>query len=119
MILAQLKVRIFDNANNIAEGIFNGPNLDPFPNVLHRLVSDRAEFDEFLESGFRIFDAPISNCAVGSVVGRRILRLDAEFISAHIEADVERLIEVRLDSEDFAVPLLALFNVADVINGCA
>src|SRR5205085_11682219 len=58
-------------------------------------------------------DAPISDGALvtGLAVGN-----EAKLEAAHRVADVERLVEVRLHAEHFAVPGLALLEVGDGID---
>src|SRR5712692_11231055 len=114
-----LKMRIFDNAEHVPEGILDASHSDPFANILHCFMHGRAELDDSLECGVRVFDSPVSNGAVGSVRDVSVSRLQAKLVAGDIEPDIERLVEVWFCAEHFAVPGLAFFDVVNVIDCCS
>jgi hypothetical protein len=64
----------------------------------------------------RIFNSPVSNCAIGFRGAACFCRLQAKFVTTDVEADIESLIEIRLDPKRLGVPGFAFFNIVNVID---
>src|ERR1700752_790840 len=112
-------MRVLDDADHVPERIFDRRYFDSAANILHRLMHSRAHRRNSLKGGGAIFNTPIRDGANSLFSARTFGRLQAQLVTGNIKADVERLVEIRLNAEDFAVPLLAFFNVVYVIDGRA
>jgi hypothetical protein len=85
-------VRVLDHAERVAERIEHRRRLDAVADVLHGIAQRRAEAREPLDGLADVRDAPVRERAVGTglAVGQ-----EPELEAADLEADVERLVEVR------------------------
>ena len=109
---------ILDDAQNVAEGIEHRRDFNILADILNVAVPGRAEFQQSIQGSLRIRDSPVHLHASGT--GRTCsVRVQAEFEATDIEADIERLIEVRLNAEHGSVPRLGLVDVWRVINRCS
>jgi hypothetical protein len=82
-------------------------------------VNGRARFDKLLESSFGVGDASVGNRSIRLFGGPGYIGLQSKFIPTYVVTDIERLIEIRCQVQDPAIPLLASFDVVDVIDGGA
>src|SRR5437588_6272873 len=112
-------MRILNNAKDISKRIFHRRNLNPFADILHFLMNGRAELDDSFEGGFRIFDTPISHRSVGFVRCITASRLQTKFVTGHIETNVKRLVEIRFQAEQFAIPGFTFFDIVNPISRSA
>src|SRR6266850_5676478 len=100
---ARLEVRIFDDAEAIAEGILDRADTNALADVRNVLDGLRAERDQPIENFARIRDAPVRAYAIRARLG---IRQEAQLEAADGKADVKRLVEIGLDAERLAVPRL-------------
>lgn len=98
-------MRVLDDPDDVAEGVFDRRDEDSAAHIRDRLALLRAEFREACERGARVGDAPVGDDAVAGDRARGV-GVEAEFVAADVEADVERLVEVRPGAEQRGVPLL-------------
>jgi len=66
--------------------------------------------------GARICDTPVGTRSAGAGGAGIRVWVETELITADVEADVERLVEIGLDAEHRAVPGLGPFDVGDVVD---
>jgi len=85
-------------------------------NVGHRGVLAAAELAETGEGRVGVLDPPVD--ADTARAGRSLggIGIEPQLEAADVEADVERLVEVRVDAEDGAVPLLRLVEVGHPVE---
>ena len=100
----QREVRIFDDAENIAEGIENRGYANPLTHFLNRGSLGRPERNQPGERRFCIGDAPISNGTTLPARRAGSIRIESQFVAGHVESDVKRLVEVRREAQHFRVP---------------
>ena len=108
---------ILNDAQNVAEGIKHRRDLDALPDVLNVTVPGRAQFQQPIERGLCIHDSPIHFHAAHAVGRARNIGIQTQFEATNIEADIKRLIEVRLDAENSRIPCFGLADVRRAING--
>ncbi len=72
-------------------------------------MHSRAERDSVGHRGFDVVDTPVRQRAIGRIgVGQQ-----PELVTAHLEAHVERFVEVGLEAEQVGPPLLGGGEVVD------
>src|SRR5258705_12286903 len=99
----RLEVRILDDAETIAERILHRADANALADVRYFLDGFRAELDQSIENLARIGDAPVGAYAVRA---RLRIRQQAELEASDGKADIERLVEIRLDAHRLDVPHL-------------
>src|SRR6266576_2276289 len=107
---------ILDESPEVSERIRHRCYLDAFPDVFHGRLELRSGCDEVLDGFVGIGDAPVGDATARSRLYALRVRIQTELKAADVEANVEWLIEVGLDAERGAVPLLGAFEVANVID---
>lgn len=73
------------------------------------------EFQEPFVLGFDVFDAPID----GHSLADSCIRVTGEFIPADVEPDLERLLEVGAEAEDFSVEGSGFGEIRRGVGGVA
>lgn len=68
-------MRILDNAEDVAERIFDGGDFNSTANVLHCFVNGCAKFQDSVAGSLGILDAPVSYRPVGFIIGGAPTRL--------------------------------------------
>ena len=106
-------MRVLDDAEHVAEGVPDGPDLHAAPDVLHRLLRRRAEVEESLVGGVGVGDPPVRNASLRPPRGDRGIRDEPELEAADVEADVEGLVEVGGDAERLGIPGLRPRQIGD------
>ena len=91
-------------ANVLPNGSLHGRDLDAFADIVRRFAHGGARRLQLRERGGRIGHAPVRD---GPVRTGRAVRDQAQFETADVEADVERLVEVGRDTQHAGVPRLA------------
>ena len=90
---------IFNNAEYVAERIENGGDADSFTDILNVCALGCAERQETFQRRLSIGYSPI-NDDTARASGRGWIGIETELVAADVEADIKRLVEVRLDAED-------------------
>ena len=90
---------IFNDSENIPERVENGGYANSFANILNVRALGGAEREQTFQRGIGIGDAPVNNHAARTC-GRGWIGIETELVTANIEPNVKRLVEVRLNSED-------------------
>src|SRR6266545_3809291 len=111
-----LEVGILDQADDVSEGIEHARHADPTPHVLHSALLAGAEAAHARQRGFAVLDSPIGHGAPRARLRFAQVRVQAELVATHIEAYVERLVEIGIDSERLPVPLLGRLKVFDRVD---
>src|SRR5688572_10683230 len=109
--LLGVEMRVFDDAEHIAPGIehVGGANIITDVRDIGARLSSELE-----QPGMRAVDVrntPINTHRAGRGIGQ-----EPQLVPADIEADVERLVEIRCQPQDLGVPALALGNVRRAID---
>lgn len=93
-------MRILNDAEDIAEWVENSGNLDALANILNAGTLSRAERKQSLKRSLSIGDTPIDDSATRAQGRCGRIGIEAKLVTADAETDVERLVEVRRDTED-------------------
>ena len=107
---------IFDDAKNVPERVEDGGDPNPAADILHRTVSDRAKRNQPFKRRLRVRDAPIAYCTAwsGGFVGG--IRVQSQFVTAHVESNIKWLVKIGLDPENRRIPNLGPFKIRCMIN---
>src|SRR5688572_2653095 len=89
---------------------------DPAAHVFDRLVRLCAQLQQARVCAVRVRDAPVHDRTARAGFDLRRVRIQAELVTADVEADVKRLIEVRLLAEHARIPLFRRLQIGDVIH---
>src|SRR5882672_567398 len=111
--VAGLEMRMLDDAEAVAEWILDRADDDAVADVMHGLDAGGPELQQAIEHLARVRHAPECLYAMSSGLP---VRQEAEFEPADREADVERLVEIRLHAKYFAVPRLRARESGRVID---
>src|ERR1035441_7859580 len=90
-------IRILHHPNHIAEWIEDGGYFYSIPDILNRQVRLRADGERFGVGGCDVIHAPIVD-RTGGRGGWFAVRVETEFESANVVADIVWLIEVWFDT---------------------
>src|SRR5687767_6587459 len=71
-----------------------------------------------LDSLFDLANTPIGNAAAAPCLRDRLVRIESQLVTADVEADIERLIEVGLLLEGLRIPRFGLVQIGDVVDDC-
>src|SRR5918997_1473229 len=110
------EVRVLDNAEHVAVRVEDGRHPDVVADVLNAAVLCRPEFEEPTDRRVRTITAPVSDHAGAGSRDIGLVRLQPELESSNVKTDVERLVEVRPDTEHQAVPFLRPVEIPHVID---
>src|SRR5476649_2517129 len=108
-----LEERVLDDAEDVAERVGDGADLDALSDVLHLLVHLRIERHEPRHFLRGVRHAPVDD---RSLRARGSVGNEPQLEAAHRVADVVRLIEIGLMPHDLAVPRLPLGKIGDRID---
>jgi len=109
-------VRVLNDAENVSERVENRRNANAVPDLLHRRTLGSAERDEAFESCLRVRNTPIGDRTRLTAGSAGSIGIESQLVTAHVVANVKRLVEVRLNPEDGRIPSLTLAEVGRVIN---
>ena len=98
-----------------AHRIEHGGDADSLAHVLDRLMLGGTGVEQGVERAFDVRHAPVGHRAffLGIV---RVGRGEAELVTAHVETDVKRLVEIRREAKLGAPPCFGFIQIRDVIN---
>src|SRR6266550_3145414 len=110
-VLRRREVRVLDETHQISKRIGDGRDSNAFPNIPNGRLEGRSRANELVDRLLDVGDAPIRH-------GASRARFDAlgVGIQTNVEANVERLVEVWLDAEGGAVPLLGALEIGNVVD---
>ena len=109
-------MRVLNDAENVSERVENRRNANAVPDLLHRRTLGSAERDEAVESCLRVRNTPIGDRTRLTAGSAGSIGIESQLVTAHVVANVKRLVEVRLNPEDGRIPSLSLVEVGRVIN---
>src|SRR6185436_5550137 len=112
--LGRFEMRVFDDAEHIAPGIEHVRDADALAHVRDLGMRLGAELEQSCVRAGDVLDAPVDARRAGGGIGHQ-----AELVAADIEADVERLVEIRGEVQRFRIPTLALGQIRGAVNGGA
>src|SRR5260370_4009638 len=107
------KMRVFDDAEDVAERVFDRRHFDAAADFLQRVALRRPELEEPLVCGRGIAYAPVGAYPARAGGVARHVWVEAQLEAADVEPDVERLVEIRLNAQGLTVPRLRLGEVGD------
>src|SRR5438067_3035774 len=107
---------ILDEPDQIPERIGDRRDLDPFADVLDRRRECCASARELLDRLGSVRNAPVGHNPARSGFDAFRVRVESKLVTADVEADIERFIEIGLDAEGAAVPLLGARKIRDIID---
>src|SRR5213595_1024407 len=110
------EVRVFNESDEIPEWISYGRHTNSLPDVLNGRLEARAGARKMLDRFLGIAHAPVGDRP--SRPGFRTFRIGIQpkLEATNVEADIEWLVEVRLDAEGGAIPGLGALEVGNVID---
>src|SRR5512139_4062763 len=95
-----------DEPDVVAERIGDDRDLQIDTDRVRQLDRRRADRGQVLPRGVDVLDAPVADHAAATGRALRDVRIEAELVTIDLEADVVRLVEVRILAERLAVELL-------------
>src|SRR5215510_13759575 len=101
-------MRILNDADHVSEWVCHTGNANAFANILHWAMRRRAQLKKAVARGLAIGHFPITCYATRADGDAGHIRIKTKLVAANVEANIERLIEIRLDPEHRAVPRLRL-----------
>src|SRR4051812_43914995 len=106
-------MRVFDDTDHVAPRIEHVGHANTFSYILNVRSRTCAEFEQARERWLDVLDAPVGSLrrAFGLTVRRQ-----TELEAADVEADVERLVEIRREPQDLHVPELGRLDVGRVVD---
>src|ERR1700704_6355508 len=104
--LGRCEVRVLDESHQISKRIGDGRHPNSLADILDRRLERRAGANKVLDRFLDVGDTPVRHRASRSRPDSLGIRIQPELEATDVESNVERLIEVRLDPEGRAVPLL-------------
>ncbi len=116
MCVFERAVRVLYNAEHVAVRVEDGRHPDVVADVLNAAVLCRSEFEEPTDRRVRIVNAPVSDHAGAGARDIGPVRLQPELESANVKTDVERLVEVRPDTEHQTIPFLRPVEIPHEID---
>src|SRR5512133_2800022 len=109
-------MRILDQPDRIAKWIGHRCHLDSITHIVHRRDDGGACADEVLHGSFDIVNPPVRDGSSPSELERCGIRIEPKLIAGNAEADVERLIEIRLLLEGSRIPGFRARQIGNVID---
>ena len=111
-------MRIFDQANRVAEWIRERYHFDRVTHVSNRRANCGARRDEVISSPIDVGHSPVCETAAGPRPVPRRIGLKPQLVAGDIESNVERLIKIRLLLKCGGVPRFRALQVADTVDDC-
>ena len=112
--LVALEVGVLDDAEQVAERVAHGRDLDAAADVFHRFMDLCPQARQAGKLRRRVRDASVRLHAGGA---RLAVGDQPQLEAADREPDVKRLVEIRVAPEYLTIPLLALGKVRRGIDG--
>ena len=97
-------MRVLYDADDVSEGVGDGRDLDSFTHIMRGFDDFGAARSGVCQRFVDVRDSPPRDGSTGTDVF--CIRVEAKLVTSDIEADVEWLIEIRLDAEHLRVPFL-------------
>ena len=91
---------------------------DAATDILNRRTEQRTDALKVLDRSNDVGDAPVGDGPARTGTGDAVVGVQAELVAADIEADIERLVEVRLLFKRGRVPRLGTVEIAHVVDDC-
>jgi hypothetical protein len=114
-VLLKLEMRVLDDAEEIAKRVLDRSNENVSSDILDIRDPCGSDGQQMCEGLPDIVHTPIRNQGVSRGHLPRT-RIEPQFKSTDIEADVKRLVKVGLDAERFCVPGFGFGEIPDAID---
>ena len=111
-------MRVVDQPDNVAEGVFDLGNDNAPAHFLRRFVLSGADIQPLGITAFHIVYTPVGHHAL-LLVRCVLLRLQTQLVPAYIETYVKWLVKLRLGIKGFGIPFCCGTQVAYLVNGGA
>src|SRR6267378_3309036 len=114
--LGRGEMRVLDEPHQISKRIGDRRDPNSLADILNGRLEGRALANKVLDRFFDVWDTPVCDRAPRTRPDSFGIRIETELVATDVEANVERLIEVRLDPEGRAVPLLGALEIGNVVD---
>src|SRR6266545_3734680 len=115
-VLGRREVRVLDETHQISKRIGDGRDANAFPNIPNGGLEGRSRANELLDRLLDVADAPIRHRPSRARFDALGVGIQPKLEATNVEANVERLVEVWLDAEGGAVPLLGALEIGNVVD---
>src|SRR6266545_81783 len=115
-VLGRREVRVLDETHQICKRIGDGRDANAFPNILNGRLERCSLTNEVLDRLLDVGDAPIRHGASRARFDALGVGIQTKLEATNVEANVERFVEVWLDAEGGAVPLLGALEIGNVVD---
>src|SRR6266478_8811416 len=115
-VLRRREVRVLDETHQISKRIGDGRDSNAFPNIPNGGLESRSRANELVDRLLDVGDAPIRHRASRARFDALGVGIQTKLEATNVEANVERLVEVWLDPERGAVPLLGALEIGNVVD---